>query len=226
MFTAVCLAVIVGLEAIWLYLTIVQSWGTAQDYFFYRGIGARWLADGSYYLPNQLAGPYGITALQEVLYPPNSLLVFVPLALVPWPLWWIIPIGVTLYVVRKLDPAPWTWVVMLVLLAYPRAIGAFLFGNSDMWAMAGIAAALLWGWPAVLLALKPTLAPLALLGVRRRSWWVAGVALGLASLAMLPLWFDYLTAMRNVYGSLDYSVGSLPLMAIPVVAWAGRRRSG
>ena len=77
---------------------------------------------------------------------------------------------------------------MLVLLMWPRAESAFIFGNSDMWMAAGIAAGLRWGWPALLLVLKPIFLPLAALGANRVSWWVGAGVIVLVSLAMLPLW--------------------------------------
>ena len=114
---------------------------------------------------------------------------------------------------------------MLLLLCWPRAHAAFLFGNTDMWAMAGVAAGLLWGWPAFLLLLKPTFAPLAIIGIgsRRRTGWFALVILAAASLAMLPLWLDYVMVIRNVRIGLDYALASVPLVVIPIVAWYARR---
>jgi hypothetical protein len=204
-------------------VVIPANWELGQDYVFYRDVGSRWLADGSYYLPRQVEGPYVVRLMEDVLYPPSGLFLFVPTAILGPVFYWLVPVAVTLYVIRGLNPAPWTWVVMLVLLCYPRAIGAYLFGNTDIWAVAGIAAGIRWGWPAVLLLIKPTFAPFALVGIRHRSWWVAGILLGLASLPMLPLWFDYLDAARFMRIDAGYSLGSLPLLLIPLVAWSGRR---
>lgn len=222
-FAAVVIALLISGEALNLYLEYIGG-GVGQDYRFYQGIGLHWLADGTYYLPDQLTGQaYPLIGLADVLYPPTGLLLFVPVAVLPWPVWWIVPIGVSVYVLRWLNPPPWSWVVMLVLLAYPRAIGAFLFGNSDMWAMAGVFAGIRWGWPAVLLTIKPSLAPFALVGVTHRSWWIGLACLALVSLLMLPLWFDYVTAIRNVAIGADYSLGSVPLLLVPIVAWFGSR---
>ena len=48
----------------------------------------------------------------------------------------------------------------------------------------------------------------------------------LASLVMLPLWFDYLAAMRNNVGEwppgLVYSLPDYLLVMVPVVAWWAR----
>lgn len=193
------------------------------DAAYYRELGARWLADGSYYLPHQLAGPYDVTLMVDVLYPPSALLLFVPAAILPAPLWWAVPLGVTGYVIAGWRPGMVAIAGMLLLLAWPRATGAIVFGNTDMWAMAAVAAGLRWGWPALAVTLKPTLAPFALVGIRRRSWWIAA-ALGVAIAALTwPLWLDYVTAMRHLRADPGYSLGSIPILLVPIVGWLGRR---
>jgi hypothetical protein len=199
------------------------EWGI--DYGFYRDTGARFLEDGVWYLPHQLAGPYDVTLMVDNLYPPSAIALFVPAAVLPSILWWAIPIAVTGYAIHRFRPGPLAIAGMLLLLCWPRAHAAFLFGNTDMWGMAAVAAGLVWGWPAVLLLLKPTFAPLALLGVRHRSWWLALGGMAVFGLLTLPLWLDYLTAMTNVRASGDYSLGSLPLLMVPIVARLGRSRT-
>ena len=114
-----------------------------------------------------------------------------------------------------------------MLLAWPRASGAFLYGNTDIWVMAAVAAGLRWGWPAVFVALKPSLAPLALVGIGHRSWWVGVFAFAMLVPATMALWWDYLVVLTNVRGlGSDYSWGSVPLLLVPVLLWAGRLRSG
>ena len=197
------------------------------DYVFYRDIGVGWLQDGSYYLPHQLSGvPYDLAPMADVLYPPHALFLFVPLVFVPAIVWWAIPIAVIAYAVWRWRPAPWAWAAMIVLLMWPRANAAFLFGNTDMWMAAGVAAGLIWGWPALILTLKPTLLPFALLGANRRAWWAGSVVLLVVGVAMIPLWLDYVTALRTVHIGLDYSLGSLPLVLVPMVAWLGRQAAG
>ena len=79
----------------------------AIDYRQYMAATSTWLDGGSFYQPWQLAGPYVITRdelrldLIPVLYPPTSLLLFVPFAAVPalTPLWWIVPIAIVSAVV-------------------------------------------------------------------------------------------------------------------------------
>jgi hypothetical protein len=129
-------------------------------------------------------------------------------------------------VVTRFRPAPWTWPILAILVAWPAQVGTILFGNSNMWAIAAFAGGLAFGWPGMLLVLKPSFAPFALAGMRRRSWWVAALLLGALSLVMLPLWVDYVVAIRNSDVSPAYSFGNVPPMLIPVVAWLGRRPGG
>lgn len=215
-------------EAVLLYsqITVATSgWYIGMDYDYYREVGARWLTDGSYYWPHQLAGPYDVRLMVDVLYPPTALVLFVPLVFLPAVVWWIVPLGVIGYALWRWRPDVRVWPVLVLLAMWPRAMGTVFHGNTDMWVAAGIAGGLLWGWPAAFVVLKPIFAPLALVGIRRRSWWFAA-ALGLASIVvMLPLWRDYVVAMVNLRIGLDYSLTSLPLMAIPIVAWVARRAS-
>jgi hypothetical protein len=67
------------------------------------------------------------------------------------------------------------------------------------------------------------------LGVRNRTWWITiGVLLAL-SVALAPMWLDYVNVLANARGpmaSVLYSAREVPLVAIPVVArWARTRRS-
>ncbi len=208
-------------------LTTVQEIIGSDDLFidhaYYQQVGQRFLDDGTYYLSHQLAGPYRVTLMSDVLYPPTALLLFAPLAVLPAVMWWAFPVLVLAACVRAWRPSATGVALMLLLLSWPRAHAAFIYGNTDMWVMAGVAAGLRWGWPAVFITLKPSFVPFALIGVRRRGWWLAALALGAISIAMLPLWFDYVRAMTNLHAPLGYSVGSIPLMLVPVVAWATRQ---
>ena len=159
-----------------------------------------------------------------VLYPPIALVIFVPLAVLPALVWWFVPLAVLAVAWWRWMPVPWTWPIALLLLMWPRSMATFYYGNADMWVLAGVAGGLLGGWPAVLVLLKPTLAPLALVGMRHRSWWLIPVAV-LASISLTaPLWLDYVSALRNLRIGWEYSVGSLPLGLIPIVLWLGRSR--
>jgi hypothetical protein len=194
------------------------------DFRFYRAVGQTWLWDRSYYLGHQLAGPYEVTTLVDVLYPPTALYLFVPFVYLPDVLWWVIPtviLGANLWFWR---PRLWAVPLMILCLMPFRSFGAFLWGNTDMWFASAVAAGLRWSWPAVFLLLKPSVGPFALLGALKRSFWIALACLGLASLPLASLWLDWVTAMRNLHASLDYSLGSLSLYLIPILAWLARTR--
>jgi hypothetical protein len=193
-----------------------------EDFLFYRAIGERWLETGAYYLPHQLAGPYSVTLQVDNLYPPHALALFLAFTVLPPPLWWIVPLGVTAYVVAAWRPAWWSWPLLALLILWPRTLSAVLWGNIDMWLLASVAAGLRWGWPALLLTIKPTVAVLALVGARHRSFSTGGMILALASLAMLPMWLDYLTIIRNVSIPWDYSLGTIPVLLLPIVGWWAR----
>ena len=81
--------------------------------------------------------------------------------------------------------------------------------------------------PAVAILLKPSFLPLALIGIRSRSWWLG---LGILALLSLPFLGDTLiypkvmADSRNPDGIL-YSIADLPTMLIPVIAWLGRQRN-
>lgn len=76
--------------------------------------------------------------------------------------------------------------------------------------------------------LKPTFAPFALIGIQRRAWWIGAGGLVAASLVLLPMWPDFIAALRNNVGpwpGLFYSVPDYLFCAIPVVAWWARASS-
>ena len=52
--------------------------------------------------------------------------------------------------------------------------------------------------------------------------WFVGLAI--VSIPMAVLWLDYVQAMRNLTIPADYSVGSLPLILGPLIAWFLRSR--
>ena len=131
-------------------MQIVANGDIGIDAEFYRSVGRRFLDEGTYYLPHQLSGPYDVQLQSDVIYPPSALFLFVPFAVAPWWLWWVVPIAITGYVIWRWRPAWWGVAAMLTLLCWPRAHAAFPYGNTDMWAMAGVAAALMWGWPSIL----------------------------------------------------------------------------
>ena len=181
---------------------------------------------GSFYPPAQLAGPFELTTNQEVLYPPTTIPLFVPFVFLPAFIWWLIPTIIVGWAVWAHRPNPVAWALIAVAVATPWTWVEYVMGNPVIWAATALALATHFPalGPAVLL--KPTLAPLALFGIRHRGWWVTlGIGLVVA-LAFLPLWPDYLLVLRNARGGrvgLLYGVGDLSLMSIPLLAWAGRR---
>lgn len=187
--------------------------------------GARlFLETGSPYSPEQLAGSWSLD-YHSFVHPPAALPLFLPFLVLPLPLWWIVPLGTTVYAIWRQRPAPWTWPVMALCLLWPRSTGSLVVGNSDIWAMAAVAAGTVWGWPVVLLAIKPTFAPLALVGARHRSTWIAA-AVSLAFVAVTAaLWWQWWTAIGNAHLSWTYSLLNLPLVVLPLVAWLGRSRA-
>ncbi len=190
----------------------------------YLPAASRFLATGSPYLPAQVAGPWQL-GVHSFIHPPIALALFVPYLYLPLALWWIVPVGLVTAALRRLNPSDWAWPVMAACLVWPRSVGSVVAGNTDVWAMAAVAAGSAWGWPVVLLAVKPTLAPLAVVAIRRRSAWIGAVIVAMASVAMLPLWIDWLHVIANAGLSWTYSLANLPLVAAPAVAWLARRRT-
>ncbi len=225
--------VITGLLLIWIILelheaTSVLCAGVGVDYRLYMESARRWLEGGAFYPQWQLAGPY---VLQEpaVLYPPLAVPFLAAFALLPWPFWYMPPIVIIGYAVWRLRPGPWTRVGLLALLGWPYVWTLTLFGNPSLWVSAFLALAAL-GYPTAAFALlKPSLFPFAAFGMWRRNWWL-GLAVGVAmSMLTWPLWSQYMAVMLNARGaqaSIWYSLKDVPLLAIPLVAWAGRQASG
>jgi hypothetical protein len=188
----------------------------------------RWLSGGNYYLDRQLHGPYPWLG-GESLYPPPMALLVAPFVVLPDLAWWIIPLGLIGYSLVRSAPSAWAWAIIAAAIWYPRTEEIVLYGNPSMWVAGAVAAGTIWGWPALLVLLKPTLAPLALVGATRRSWWVGLAVLGAISLALLPMWADYAKVVSGASQgwdvSWDYSSRDLPLILVPLVGWlAGRHR--
>ncbi len=89
--------------------------------------------------------------------------------------------------------------------------------------MAFVALATRYRWPGVLVALKPSIFPFALVGIRSRGWWIAAGVLALAALPFgFGMWSEWIAAMRNAQGGLLYSLGDVPLLCLPLVARMAR----
>jgi hypothetical protein len=193
------------------------------DFDLYRNAAARWLAADGFYLARQLGGPYSVQH-GDVLYPPTMLYLFVPFTVLPAVLWWAIPIGLTIYAIWRLRPTPFVWPLIALCLLWPETTVKIVAGGPIMWVVAALAVGAVNGWATPFAMLKPTVAPFALLGVWRRSWWLGLALVFIASLPFLTLWAEYSRVLfdaRSPAGWL-YSLDEVPLMLAPLVAWVGR----
>ena len=221
----VLLALAVAQAASVILPAIGQSISVGRDLELYLDATRRWMAGGPFYPARQLAGPYDI-AFGDILYPPYALILFIPFTVLPSLLWWAIPLAILIAVVVSWRPSILALAVIAVCATFPNTIALVLNGNPVLWASAAIALGTRLGWPDVLAAIKPSVAFVALIWARRRSWWVATAAGVAVSLLFLPLWPDFVTAIRNAHApfGLLYSLSDLPFMLIPVVAWLGTTR--
>jgi hypothetical protein len=214
----------VAVWAMWIMSDPPNVWG--GDLLVYTDATERWLSGGSYYLDRQLHGPYQIVH-GDVLYPPTLIPLFLPFLWLPAVLWWVIPLGTVAVVVAWHRPHALAWAGIAACVWFPVTGTKLVYGNPSMWVAAAIALGTVWRWPAALVLLKPTLAPFALIGIHRRSWWVTVAAMVAVSLLFLPLWSDAVRVLvdsRNPRGLL-YSLAEVPMVAVPVVAWVGGRHS-
>lgn len=193
------------------------------DIGHYLDATRRWLEMGTPYLANEVAGPFQIDPL-TFLHPPVALLLFLPFLVLPTVLWWAFPIGIVAWCLYAWRPAPWTWPVMAALLALSRFHIPLVVGNTDLWVWAAIAAGLRFGWPSLLVVIKPSLLPFILIGARRRSWWIGAVGVGVACLLFGSLWADWLAVVQHAPKDLGYSIPNVPWLITPIIAWATRRR--
>jgi hypothetical protein len=194
------------------------------DFTLYREVAARWLAGGSYFEPRQLADPYTIEA-GDILYPPVALLLFVPFLVLPAILWWAIPLGMTAWAVWRLQPRPEVWPLLALCIAWPTTLLKTWTGNPVIWAVAALALAMLYRWPAVFVLLKTSLFPFAFFGANRRSWWIALAVLVIMSVPFGSLWSDWVMSVVNSRGGGPlYSALEIPMLLLPLIAWAGRTR--
>lgn len=212
---------VVELRLLWDVLREQNALGA--DLAFFRDISRHWQETGEFYVQRQLTGPYLVETLVDVLYPPVALYWFVPFLWLPPLLWWAIPITVLCVCIARMRPAAWAWPLIMIGVAWPQTVSQLLYGNTNMWIAAFVAAGLTFGWPSVLILAKPSLAPFALIGIRRPRWWVALGAMVLASIPFGCLWLDYATAMRNSSLDASHALVTLPLMLSPVWAWLARR---
>jgi hypothetical protein len=219
-------ALAVGAFVVWTFLTdpkFAEMWGF--DRTTYADATRRWLATGSFYNPWQLGGPYPLH-YRDILYPPIALLVLVPAMALPPLLWWLIPLAIYGSVIAYHRPAWWAWPLIAWCVCWPVSLLVIGNGNPGIWAAAAVALGTLAGWPAVMVLIKPTLAPFALIGARRRSWWLALGVLALLALPFGGLWLDWLHAVTDAHNDrmgLLYSLGEVPWLAAPIIAWRARQ---
>ena len=216
----------VALEAVVLYGIVNDQHAIGLDLPFYKSIAQRWLDSGVYYTDQQLAGPYQVQTEVTNLYPPTALYLFVPFLFLPAILWWVVPLALFGYVIWWCRPAPWSLPILALIMLDPKSLNLILYGNSDLWVAAAIAAGVRWGWPAVLVTFKPSVGIFALIGIRTRAWWIAAAAVALASLPFLALWIDYPKVTLNSTAGIWYSLPELPYLLLPVIAWLTSTRRG
>lgn len=217
-------SVLLLLAGIRVYATFTAPWWAdliGNDFRHYLLAIQRWFDTGSPYVPSEVAASFQYTS-ETFLHPPISIVLFAPFLVLPWILWWVIPLSIAVYATLIWKPAPWAWPLMaLPLVLYP--IGAIIVnGNTDMWMWACFAAGLRWGWPAAFMVVKPSLAVFGLVGVTSRRWRLVTAALAAFSLALMPWWIEWVRVVLNSPGTLLYSAGNVWMFLIPVIARIGR----
>jgi len=195
------------------------------DLALYLDATSRWLNGGSFYPEHHLAGPYPITD-GDILYPPTTIPLFMAFLVLPRVLFWVVPLAIVAWAVIRDRPAPWTWPLMALCLAYIPTTVKIVHFNPFIWAAAAVALGLFYGWPALLVLIKPSIAPFALVGVRHRSWWIGLAIVAAYSVLFASMWRDYLTVLTNSRsdGGLFYSLSDVPFLLVPIIAYVGRTR--
>lgn len=205
------------------------------DFDHYIAAARRWIEVGTPYLPHEVAGRFEFSDL-TFLHPPIALALFTPFLVLPPILFWLLPVLGTTAIVATWQPARWTWPIMALQLNWPRLGGAVIVGNTDLWVAFFIAAGLRFGWPVLLLVVKPSIAPFAIVdfvallradAVPVRRWREIAAAAAILVLVAVPfgrLWLDWLAVVRHSPADPLYSIAAVPWLTIPVVAWMGRRR--
>jgi hypothetical protein len=197
----------------------------AVDYNLYMEATRRFFEGGGYYLPYQTLGPYPADP-GVILYPPPFTLIVAPFLVLPWIFWWLVPIGIVVAVVWYHRPRIVAWPFIAACLWFPGTTVTIVAGNPTMLFVAGVALATVWAIFGPFALLKPSLFPFAVIGIRRRAWWVGLLIVGLVSLPFGGMWIDYAKVLLNAQHPLGllYNLGQVPTMLLPVVAWLGRSR--
>lgn len=198
------------------------------DREIYVGATQRWLDGEPFYYQDQVAGPYELLT-GHVLYPPVALWFFVPASLLPPVLWWAVPLTVLVVVTIYHRPAVWSWPALAACIAFQWSLMLLVAGNPVVWLSAAVAAGTIRGGWAVAVLAKPSLVPFALVGARRRWWWASLLIFALACLPFgVAMWADWYQVIENARGdrvSVLYSLGDVPWLLAPIVAWMGSTRA-
>lgn len=215
-------------------LYLVTQWPADQlaiaiggDYRAHMAVGQRVLAGGPYYNLDQFE-PYPIRG-GDVLYPPLTLYLLIPISVLPEPLramaWWAIPLSLMVWSVVRHRPAWWAWPLIACCCWWWRTPSQILHGNLVMWAGAAVALGTVFRWPAAFALVKPSVFPFAFVGVRSCGWWLTIVAMAILSLPVLQWTLQYPTVIANLRGlSPTYSLPEYPFLAIPVIAMLASTR--
>lgn len=184
----------------------------------------RWVATGSPYLPRQLEGPYlhlGANSSDsgEFLYPPIVLPFLWGFALLPGIAWWTGAVVVAVLALRWLRPARWSWPMLILLASVGQGVPLVIAGNPTMWVTAVALCGLRPGWPAAFAVLKPSLWPVALLGVHARSWWITIAILAVVAVPFGTLWLEWYHALVDLdsAGPL-FAFSHVAFVSVPVIA--------
>jgi hypothetical protein len=213
------LVIAIGAETAVLYRIIDDQQAIGADLGFFQSVARRWLDTGIYYTEHQLSGPYVVATNVDNLYPPHALFLFAPFVFLPSLLWWAIPLAVIGYVVWWCRPAVWALPILALLVLYPKTPAVFLYGNSDIWAVAFAAGGVRWAWPAALVSFKPSVGFLGIIKIGTRRWWIAAGVLALLNIPFFGLWLNYPTVLLNSDTDIGRALSDVPFFLLPVVAW-------
>jgi len=200
-----------------------------HDLALYQHEVSAWLAGTPMYPAFEVQGPFQIVD-GVILYPPVTIALFVLTLWLPLPLWWLIPIAIVGTVIIRLHPRRRWLLAIACCLSYPVSVGLVVSGNPDLWLAAALAIAVYGNPAAAFVLLKPSVFPFALIGWRRREWWAVASVLAAVSLFLLPQTLEWFSVVRNGQGGLRsgllYSYQDVPLLLVPLLAWAGSDRAG
>jgi hypothetical protein len=198
------------------------------DYRIYRNAAERVLSGGSWFFPEQLTGQPYEAIWGHVMYPPVSLVWFIPAAFLPELVWWLIPMGVIVAIVIHHRPSPWGWAGIAGCLAWPWSAPMLMAGNPGIWIAAACAVGTVWRPAFALIMAKPSMFPFALFGVKSRGWWaICGLGV-LGSIATLPFtlqWIGVIVNARGQFSGLLYAYHDIGWLTLPLVAWRTATKS-